>query len=93
MSLCDDVVPSVLEGGRSTADSFPSVFGMFHCILLRPYYLPDAFVTEKCYVQKCDMSLSPSEISGNLDLPNSFQFMSYLNIHGCVLSSTECVIK
>ena len=65
MSLCDDIVPSVLEGGGSTADSFPSVFGMLHCVLPRPYYLSDAFVTEKCYVQKCDMSLSASELSGN----------------------------
>jgi hypothetical protein len=65
MALCDDILPSVLEGGRSTADSFPSVFGMLYCILPRPYYLADAFVTEKCYVEKCDMSLSASKLSGN----------------------------
>jgi hypothetical protein len=65
MSPCDDIVPSVLEGGRSTADSFPSAFGMLHCILPRPYYLADAFVTEKCYVQKCDMLFRASKLSGN----------------------------
>jgi hypothetical protein len=28
-----------------------------------------------------------------IDFPHSFQFMSILNIHGCVLSSTQCDIK
>jgi hypothetical protein len=27
-------------------------------ILPRPHYLPEAFVTEMCYVQNCNMSLN-----------------------------------
>jgi hypothetical protein len=86
MSLCDDIVPWVLEGGGYTADSFPSVYGILHCILPRPDYLSDAFVTRSvtCKSVTCRLSCQISV---------AIRPSKFFSVHEVSYHSRLCTLK